>query len=660
VKTTAVALLFALASVAHAQVEGWSEALANASRHKKPLVVLFRAEPCERCDDFTRVTLTHPTIQRRIANVVFLTLPAPETRLVFFDRSGARRADWPMVPDTTNFGIILDSILSVAPQFERSLAFAESGEQHEADLEAGTALVRLARPAQARAALQRALDGKPETREAATVALAVLDANDGKVAKAVEALEGVLAASPAHPEAARVLATLRAPARRVESAVIRILPLARQVLTGRQTVRTRVSSATVARVVFSVDGRTAGEVDAPPFSTVIDFGKFAERKAVSAVAFDRQGREVGRDERVVNDGGETFSLRLLSPREQMVGGATPVALSVREPSGHRVLRVVLSWNGAERAVLSAAPWQTSVRIPADQVGVLRAVAELDDGRSTEDAVLLNALGASESASVQLVELPLTVANPDGTPVRDLAPEQIVVREGQKTRRVESIAGADETPLTVGLLVDVSASMQATLPDVQEAAIRFLESIVGEKDRAFLVTFDTRAKLLQPATSDVAALRKDIMKMRPDGLTALHDAMILGLLQFEGMKGRRAMIVFSDGLDITSQYGAADVRELARRVNVPIHVILAIPPEEPAELDALKRVPLATGGTSHTLESLDGLPAAYARIRAALEAQVVAFARTDPPARDSEWRPIRVEVPGRALVVFAPDGYYATP
>jgi VWFA-related protein len=659
VKPAAVALLFVLASVAHAQGEGWSEALANASRQKKPLVVLFRAEPCERCDDFTRGTLTHPTIQRRIENVVFATLPAPETRLAFYDRSGTQRADWPMVPDTTNFGIILDSILAVAPQFERALVLAESAAPHEADLEAGTALARLARPAQARVALQRALGGKPETREAATVALAVLDANDGKVAKAVEALHGVLAASPENAEAARVLSTLRTPARREEPAALRILPLARQVITGRHTVRTRVSSATVARVAFSVDGRKIDEVDAPPFSTVIDFGKVAERKAISAVAFDRQGREVGRDERVVNDGGETFSLRLLSPREQMVTGATPVALSVRAPVGHRVQRVVLSWNDAERALLTAAPWQTSLRIPGNQVGVLRAVAELDDGRTTEDAVLLNAIGASDSASVQLVELPLTVANPDGTPVRDLAPEQIVVREGQKTRRVESIAGADETPLTVGLLVDISASMQATLPDVQEAAIRFLESLLDPNDRAFLVTFDTRARLMQPATSDVATLRRDIMKMRPDGLTAVHDAMILGLLQFEGIKGRRAMVVFSDGLDITSQYGAADVRELARRVNVPIHVILAIPPEEAAGLDALKRVPLATGGTSHTLESLDGLPEAYARIRAALEAQVVAFARTDPPAKDSEWRPIRVELPGRPVVVFAPDGYYAT-
>jgi VWFA-related protein len=441
------------------------------------------------------------------------------------------------------------------------------------------------------------------------------------------------------------------------------------VVSGRQPVRTHVAAAAVARVVFSLDGRDVARVERPPFSATVDFGAVPERRTIGVIAFDRKGRAIGRDARVVNEGGETFWLRLTSPREGSVSGTVRVVMSVRTPAARRVQRVVVSWNDARRAVLTAAPWECALEIPAGQLGVLRAVAELDDGRTSEDAVLLNAGGLVDQSNVQLVELPLTMMSRNGV-MPEVTPDRIVVREGTKLRRVEAVATAAETPLTVGLLIDVSDSMQKTLPDVQEAAIRFLETVLGERDRAFLIAFDTRARLLQPATSDVALLRRQIMSIRPNGLTALHDAMVLGLLQFEGIKGRRALIVFSDGRDITSEYRANDVAALARRVNVPIHVVASVldtpaalsgdgPAAAPSNVDEdLQRIAQSTGGTARALDSLAELPAVYARIEAALRAQVLAFIRTEPATKDNEWRSIRVEVEGQDVDVYAPAGYYA--
>ena len=314
-----------------------------------------------------------------------------------------------------------------------------------------------------------------------------------------------------------------------------------------------------------------------------------------------------------------------------------------------------------------------VTIEEGEIGVLGAVAELEDGRTSEDAVLLNARGVGGRADVQLVELPMTIASRSGvTP--EIAADRIVVREGGKVRRVASIATAAETPLTIGLLIDVSASMQKSLLDVQEAAIGFLESALGPRDRAFVITFDTRARIVQRATSDVSQLRRQIMTLRPDGLTAIHDAMVLGLLQFEGIKGRRAMVVFTDGLDLTSEYDAGDVRELARRVHVPIHVIASTPgvaarlrsegpsrnarPNKEPGHEELGRIARSTGGSFQALDYLDELGHLYARIEASLRAQILAFVRTDPGTRENEWRPIRVEVKGGDLEIFAPEGYYA--
>jgi Ca-activated chloride channel family protein len=350
-------------------------------------------------------------------------------------------------------------------------------------------------------------------------------------------------------------------------------------------------------------------------------------------------------------------------------------MNVRVPSAHTVRRVVVSWNDADRAVLNDAPWSALVRIPEKQLGVLRAVAELDDGRTTEDAVLLNG-GMVTETNVQLVELPVTIVVSRDGAQHELAPKHIVVREGKTRRPVESIATSAETPLTIGMLIDTSDSMERTLPDVQEAATHFLETILGPRDRAFLITFDSRARLVQTATSDVALLREKILRTDTNGLTALHDAMILGLLQFEGVKGRRALVVFSDGGDRTSEYSSNDVRALARRMNVPIHVIASVE-NTPARLDAnapplpgwtfaewdaatggLRRIAELTGGSTHTLDNLADLPRVYERIEAALRAQYLVFIRTDPAKRANEWHPITVKIDDKNVDTFAPAGYYA--
>ena len=582
----------------------WRDALARAEREQKPIVVLYKSPDCVRCELFAVKTLPHPTIERRLPSVVFVMLPASEPGVAFFDRSGVQRAHWPMVPDTINFGVILDSVIEVAPYFERALQ--RSGP--EADIELAIGYTALARTKDAQAALARIPVDSPLRRR-----------------------------------------LVMAPPREVaQQALIQLLSLDRQAASGRQSVRTNVTSAAVARVVFSLDGKEVARVKRPPFSTTIDFGAVPERHVIRAVAFDRNGKELGRDERIVNEAGETFWLRITDPRGGSASGAVRVSMNVRVPPAQRIERVVVSWNDAERAVLKSAPFEATIKIPQDQLGVLRAVAELDDGRTSEDAVLLNARGFADQSSVMLVQLPITVLGA----TQELSADRITVREGNKVRRVESIANAAETPLTVGLLIDASDSVEDTLPDLQEAAIRFLDAVLGERDRAFLISFDSRARVLQPPTPDKELLRRQVMSIRPDGLTALYDAMALGLLQFEGVKGRRAMIVFTDGIDVTSGYSAKEAAELARRVNVPIHAIA------PLRVDDLQSVARSTGGTPHAMRSFTELPGIYAQIEAALRTQMLAFVRTDPATRENEWRNVKVEVGGRDVEVFAPAGYYA--
>jgi len=262
------------------------ELCARAEREQKPIVVFFRTAGCPRCDDFESITVPHPTIERRLPNVVFGVVPADEAGVALFDRAGNLRVRWPIVPDTTNFGIILDSVAAVAPHFERALALPAG----DSDLEVATGLARLGRITDARAALAVAREhGSPETRQAAAVMSAVLDANEGKGARALPELEQI-AASALTPQIAAeargaIEAIHRGPARApAPRGPIRILPLGRQVVSGTHTVRTHVVSSAVARVAFALDERDVRRVDSPPFSATVDFGPIPERHVIRVTA----------------------------------------------------------------------------------------------------------------------------------------------------------------------------------------------------------------------------------------------------------------------------------------------------------------------------------------------------------------------------------------
>ena len=675
--------------------ESWADAKARAAREHKALVVFFRPADCRPCDAFERTALAHPIIVRRLERIVLARRFERTPSIAVFDHGGTLRARWDKFPPSTvQLGQILDSAIAAAPHFERAIELSKQA-PHEGDLHLGLGLSRLDQDRAAREAIERAIArGSPKTRQLATVGRAMLDIAAGQRDAVLTTLHDLIrqAVSPevaatawmgvglAHRLSERMEESITAyetaanlegadPATRSAAAAvarrlreslentggpIHLVSPGNAVLTGRQKIRTVVQSAAVHRVEFALDGELRATVAEPPFSATIDLGPIPQPRTLRAIAFDAQGRELGRAQLVVNDAGETFWIRLAEPREGRASGKVRVTATLRAPAAHRIQRVVVSWNDVERAVINAPPWQADVDVPGGEIGVLRAVAELDDGRNAEDAVLLNAPGFTEHSDVPLVELPVTIK---GGPV---SPAEVVVREGDVRRAVESVTSGAEAPLTVGVVIDTSSSMLQTLPDVQEAAIRFVESALGTNDRAFLIAFDSVARVVEKPTGDVARLREQILGLRPGGHTSLYDAMILGLLQFEGVKGRRALVVFSDGMDTRSRYHNGDVAELARRSNIPLYVIAAAPHSTTQWVllvSQLTRVSESTGGLTHRLSDLGKLGAVYAQIEADLRAQSLVVIRTDAGKSEKDWRKIEVSVPGRPRV-RAPEGYYA--
>jgi VWFA-related protein len=121
--------------------------------------------------------------------------------------------------------------------------------------------------------------------------------------------------------------------------------------------------------------------------------------------------------------------------------------------------------------------------------------------------------------------------------------------------------AGQSPLSTVLVLDRSGSMAEAqkMAGAKQAAQAFIAQMRPD-DRTAVVAFSDQAELLQPFTNEQAALNKAIGPLRPDGSTALYDALQIGLHQLQEVPGRRALIVLTDGRDLIS---AADPRPASR-------------------------------------------------------------------------------------------------
>jgi Ca-activated chloride channel homolog len=176
----------------------------------------------------------------------------------------------------------------------------------------------------------------------------------------------------------------------------------------------------------------------------------------------------------------------------------------------------------------------------------------------------------------LVSLNVTVQDRGAKFVHDLQPADFVVYEDGVRQDVQFFEST-RVPVDLIVLIDTSASMRGTLPLVHEAASGFLKTLRSD-DRGAVVSFASTVTVLQPLTSDPAALEKAVRSTEANGSTCLNNAVYIALKQFgrsarqsEEVR-RQAIVVLSDGADTASLVGFDDVIALARRMGVSIYTV----------------------------------------------------------------------------------------
>lgn len=204
-----------------------------------------------------------------------------------------------------------------------------------------------------------------------------------------------------------------------------------------------------------------------------------------------------------------------------------------------------------------------------------------------------------SVDVNLVVLQATVRDRGGHLVSDLRQRDFEVYE-DGARQTISLFQHEDVPVTVGLVIDHSASMASKLPDVIEAARTFARSSNPE-DQMFVVNFNERVTLGLPGgigfTNRADALEGAIVKTRATGQTALYDAVIAGLEQSRsGDPEKKVLIVISDGGDNASAHGLPEVLKRLAQSSVIVYTIGIFDEEDPdRNPDVLLRLARSTGG-----------------------------------------------------------------
>jgi Ca-activated chloride channel family protein len=258
--------------------------------------------------------------------------------------------------------------------------------------------------------------------------------------------------------------------------------------------------------------------------------------------------------------------------------------------------------------------------------------------------------------VSLVEVYATVTDSRGELITDLTAADFRLRQDARPQTITAFA-AGEFPLAVAIGLDRSFSMAGKndrLSVAKAAARTFLDALRSD-DQVMVLAIGSDAETAAPLSTDRAAARAAIDRLEAWGTTPLYDAVLVALEAIQAAKGRRALVLLSDGTDRYSDTTAAALVDEARRRDVLIYPI-AIGPERPPVFAELAT---ATGGRSFFAKEPRALGAIMTTIARELRFQYL-LGYVPPPSTGSSWHAIDVEVDRPGVRVRARDGYFSRP
>src|SRR5229473_2987000 len=243
-------------------------------------------------------------------------------------------------------------------------------------------------------------------------------------------------------------------------------------------------------------------------------------------------------------------------------------------------------------------------------------------------------------NVNVVNVFFTAKDHHGALVPNLQKNEFDLFEDGKPQTIKYFSAESDQPLTLGLMIDSSGSMQRMLPTEKVIAADFLRQVVTEKDLAFVISFDISVDLLQDLTSDVRLLRAGLERARINvggssgGIpgqgpvpitrpkrTLLFDAAYLASDEIlDKQVGRKALVFLTAGEDEGSRLKLSNAIEAAQKADAICYVVLLSESQYPSNMGDMRQLAEQTGGRVIPVTRPDKMGEAFTQISAELSSQ----------------------------------------
>ena len=294
--------------------------------------------------------------------------------------------------------------------------------------------------------------------------------------------------------------------------------------------------------------------------------------------------------------------------------------------------------------------------------------------------------SSQTLQVQtsLVNVFTTVRDKHNGIINDLTKDDFKIYEDGQEQKVAYFAREVDMPITLGMLIDTSGSMETLIDAEHDAGIRFLKTVMRPKDEAMVISFDLDADLLADFTSDLSVLDRAIRRTTVNtagglgpvtpgtipnnnvGGTILYDAIYLACHdQLASEAGRKAVVIITDAEDEGSKVQLKDAIEAAQRADAVIHVLLLADSGGffarsmgYSGASVAQQMANDTGGRMIDVHNEKSLETAFDVISEELRSQYVLGYYPSNAKRDGTFRKIKVEANRSDTKILARKGYYA--
>jgi len=316
-----------------------------------------------------------------------------------------------------------------------------------------------------------------------------------------------------------------------------------------------------------------------------------------------------------------------------------------------------------------------------------------------------------TTDVRVVNLFATVRDKQGKIIRDLVKDDFALDEDGHPQEIRYFSRESNLPLTLGLLVDTSGSMRRVLGQEHTASYRFLDQVLTDKDRAFVIHFDREVELLQDLTSSRKKLEDALAELESNepqrqrgqwgggggygggrrgggggGGTELYDAVLLASDELmKKQTGRKALILLTDGVDNGSKVPLARAVESAQMADTLVYGIRIADPDANGNnfgrrrggmygrgapppyvygdrIDGkkvLQRLCQPTGGAYFDVTGKQPIDAIYSQLQEELRNQYSLGYTSDRTGAGPGYRRIHLAVKRDGASVQTRDGYYTT-